>query len=189
MRKRKIEKKVKESNNLKKLQADSLKWFFTQIKKSIRSFPENTFNPVKEPFIGGMFHFIYDAKYKDVLPYWDMFPLVIPVELYDDGFLGLNLHYLPPILRAKLLDALLELEEKSNSNLSYMKVSYKILKEVIKEELFKPCLKRYLTSHIRSNIVSVDSESWEEVAFLPTQKFQKATARKVWNESKKGRSK
>src|SRR4051812_30598339 len=56
--------------------------------------------------IGTMIMYFYDAKLKDVLPYWDQFPLVFPIEIYDDGFLGINLHYLPPMLRAKLMDAL-----------------------------------------------------------------------------------
>lgn len=180
-RKGKIVDKVKSSGgNEKKLSADSLKWFYDQIKSSASAFPKNTFNPVKDPFIGGMFHFIYDPKYKDQLPYWDKFPLVIPIEAYNDGFLGLNLHYLPPMLRAKLLDALIELKEKSSSNRSYMRVSYDILKKVAKQKLFEPCLKRYLSSHIMSKIVSIDDTSWETVAFLPTQQFQKATQKEVW---------
>ena len=32
-------------------------------------------------FVGRMFFFAYDAKYKDVLPVWDKFPLVIPMDL------------------------------------------------------------------------------------------------------------
>jgi hypothetical protein len=185
MRKRKIEDKVRKSgNNAKKLAANSLKWFYNQIKSTASAFPKNTFKPVKDPFIGGMFHFIYDPKWKEELPYWDKFPLVIPIEAYNDGFLGLNLHYLPPILRAKLLDALLELKEKSPTNQSYMRVSYEILKGTVKQNLFQPCLKRYLASHIRSNIVSINEDSWEEVAFLPTQQFQKASHNEVWRNAR-----
>lgn len=185
MKKGKIEDKVKKSKgNAKKLSSDSLKWFYSQIKSTASAFPKNTFNPVKDPFIGGMFHFIYDPKWKDQLPYWDKFPLVIPIEAYNDGFLGLNLHYLPPIMRAKLLDALMELKEKSPTNQSYMRVSYGILKSIAKQKLFEPCLKRYLTSHIMSKIISIDSESWEEVAFLPTQQFQKASHKDVWRDAR-----
>ena len=53
-----------------------------------------------------MFMFIYDPKHKDTLPFYDTFPLVFPIEIYSDSFLGINLHYLPPVLRAKLMDAL-----------------------------------------------------------------------------------
>lgn len=185
MKKSKIERKVRKSGgNAKKLGANSLQWFYNQIKKAASAFPSDAFNPVKDPFIGGMFHFIYDPKWKDKLPYWDKFPLVIPIEAYNDGFLGLNLHYLPPLLRARLLDTLMELKETSATNQSYMRVSYKILKEVATQKLFEPCLKRYLTNHIMSKIVSISEESWEEVAFLPTQQFQKATHKDVWRGTK-----
>ena len=42
--------------------------------------------------IGRMYFFYYDAKNKDKLPQWDRFPLVLPIERYGNGFLGLNLH-------------------------------------------------------------------------------------------------
>ena len=58
--------------------------------------------------LGNMFMFFYDPKHKDTLPYYDSFPLVIPFSRAEKGFLGLNLHYIPPILRAKLLEGLLE---------------------------------------------------------------------------------
>ena len=34
--------------------------------------------------------FFYDPKLKKKLPYYDTFPLVLPLENYSDGFLGLN---------------------------------------------------------------------------------------------------
>jgi hypothetical protein len=46
--------------------------------------------------IGRMYFYFYDPKTKDSLPYYDRFPLVIPIERYSDGFLGLNLHYIHP---------------------------------------------------------------------------------------------
>lgn len=181
----KIEQKVRKSGrDARKLRLSSLAWFYAQIKKTAKDFPANAFNPIRDPFIGGMFHFIYDPKLKDQLPYWDKFPLVIPIEAYNNGFLGLNLHYLPPLLRARLLDALLELKETSITNQSYMRVSYSILKGTVKQKLFEPSLKRYLTSHIRSMIVNISDNSWEEVAFLPTQQFQKATHTDVWRKAR-----
>jgi hypothetical protein len=185
MKKETIEDKVNKSGgNGKKLANNSLKWFYNQIKSSANAFPENTFNPIRDPFIGGMFHFIYDPKLKDTLPYWDKFPLAIPIDLYNDGFLALNLHYLPPQLRAKIMDALLKLKEESTTNGAYMRVSYKILKGTVKQKLFQPCLKRYLTNHIKSKIIKVSYESWENVAFLPTQQFQKASANVVWRNAR-----
>ena len=49
---------------------------------------------------GALNMFIYDPKLKNKLPYYDTFPLVLPIERYRDGFLGINFHYLPYALRA-----------------------------------------------------------------------------------------
>ena len=54
------------------------------------------------PFYGKLNMFIYDPKWKKKLPYYDTFPLVLPLETYPDGFLGINMHYLPIPLRIKL---------------------------------------------------------------------------------------
>ena len=61
-----------------------------------------------KPFYGKLNMFMYDPKFKKTLPYYDTFPLVLPIEKYSDGFLGINLHYLPIPLRIKLLDRLVD---------------------------------------------------------------------------------
>ena len=62
----------------------------------------------KSPFYGRLNMFFYDPKFKKTLPYYDTFPLVLPLEPYSDGFLGINLHYLPMKLRLQLLDRLVD---------------------------------------------------------------------------------
>ena len=59
-------------------------------------------------FVGSMYMYFYDPKLKKELPYYDRFPLVLPLERYSDGFLGINLHYLPIPLRVRLLDELMD---------------------------------------------------------------------------------
>ncbi len=58
--------------------------------------------------IGKMYFYFYNPKLKDSLPYYDRFPLTIPMEQYQNGFLGLNLHYIHPKQRITLLDKLSE---------------------------------------------------------------------------------
>jgi hypothetical protein len=171
--------------NATALAKKSMKWFYKHLKSNhLKDFSKNAYSYKDDPIIGGMFHFVYDAKFKDVLPYWDRYPLVIPIEIYNDGFLGLNLHYLPPTLRAKLLDELLKYKETTKTKETYMNVSYKLLSSAIKSHLFQPCVKRYLSTHIKSKFIKVGSEYWEEVAFLPTQDFQKASTATVWGNIK-----
>ena len=56
------------------------------------------------PKYGVMNLFGYDPKHKDKLPYYDVFPMIMLIGVEKDTFLGLNFHYLPPKLRAILLD-------------------------------------------------------------------------------------
>ena len=63
---------------------------------------------------GKMYFFQYYPKYEKTLKYWDAFPLIFPIEKYNNGFLGLNMHYLPHDLRAKLMDALYSITNNKN---------------------------------------------------------------------------
>ena len=135
---------------------------------------------------GDMVMFFYDAKTKDKLPYWDRFPLVILVEGADKGFYGLNLHYLPPILRAKLLDALLDITtNKKYDETTRFKVSYDLLKSASKFKHYKPCFKRYLLNGVQSKFSKVLAPEWEIASFLPTAQWQKAQANEVYKQSRK----
>ena len=135
---------------------------------------------------GAMVMFFYDPKTKEQLPYYDSFPLAIVVDAADNGFYGLNLHYLPPMLRAKFLDGLLE-----NTNNKYydektrFAITYDYLKRSSRMKYFKPCFKHYLTSHVRSRFAMVAAPEWEIATFLPTADWQKAGANKVYADSRR----
>ena len=83
-----------------------------------------------EQIPGGMFMYFYDPKTKDTLPYYDKFPLTVIVGPAPGGFTGLNLHYLPMVLRAKLLDALMDItsDKKYDDNTKF-NLSYNTLKK------------------------------------------------------------
>lgn len=141
------------------------------------------------PFVGGLFQYVYDAKTKEKLPYWDAFPIVIPIEFYDDGFLGLNLHYMPPNIRVKILDKLMSytktIRTGSNGKRTYMRLSYQMLKGLYHIPGFDFMLKRYLYTHIKSRIMQVQPNYWREVAYLPTQQFKKASEEQVWQDARR----
>jgi hypothetical protein len=136
--------------------------------------------------LGGMYFFVYNPKLKDNLPFYDLFPLVIPIETYSDGFLGLNLHYLAPVPRAKLLDILSGFAtNKKYDEKTRIAASYQILKGLSGTEYFKPCLKRYLSAHIRSKFLRIDANEWDIAIFLPVESFIGAQKQKVFSNSKK----
>jgi hypothetical protein len=133
---------------------------------------------------GGLYYFYYDPKGKADLPYYDRFPLVLVLEIYKDGFLGLNLHYLPIRERIALLDNLMEYADlDKNKDILRMRVSYDILNASKRFKQFKPCLKKYLFGHVQSRILAVQPNEWDVAAFLPIQQFRKATTAEVWQES------
>ena len=138
-----------------------------------------------EQIPGGMFMYFYDPKTKATLPYYDKFPLTIIVGPAAGGFTGLNLHYLPMVLRAKLLDALMDItsDKKYDDNTKF-NLSYNTLKKASKMRYFKPCFKRYLTANVKSRFARVPASEWEIATFLPTASFEKASKTTVWKDSR-----
>lgn len=138
--------------------------------------------------LGSMYFVHYNPKHKDKLKYYDNFPLIIPIEKYDDGILGLNLHYIAPVLRAKLLDALMEtVNDKTLDDNAKMKIRYAMLASVAKNKYYKACIKRYLGKHFTSQFIKIHPSAWEPSLYLPVESFQKATKQQVWNDSRKMR--
>jgi len=145
---------------------------------------EDTSRLQDKSVIGKMFFYMYDPKTKVSLPHYDMFPLIFPIERYKDGFLGLNCHYLPLPLRAKLMDALYTITNNERFDESTkLQISYSILKNASQFSLFTPCVKRYLTSHVRSRFIAVHPSEWDIALFLPVANFQKQSEKEVWAES------
>jgi hypothetical protein len=58
------------------------------------------------PSPGRLNMFFYDPKLKKQLPYYDTFPLVLPLETIPGGFMGMNFHYIRPVQRISLLQQL-----------------------------------------------------------------------------------
>jgi hypothetical protein len=133
---------------------------------------------------GTMFFYAYDPKHKETLPYYDIFPVIFAVDMYEDGFLGINLHYLPYSMRGKLMDALYKISsDKRFTPQTQLKLSYRVLKGASQMSAFKPCLKRYLYGHIRSKIVEVYPVEWDAACFLPVANFKKKSQQDVWSHS------
>jgi hypothetical protein len=136
--------------------------------------------------IGRMYFFYYDPKTKDKLPYYDRFPLVLPIEQYQDGILGLNLHYIHPKQRIILLDKLSEFANNSKyDKTTKLRLSYSLLKNTSKIFEATPCIKRYLFSHVESRFLEIESGEWDIAALLPVSNFVGANPNKVYSDSRK----
>ena len=139
-----------------------------------------------QPKIGHMYMFYYDAKHKETLPYFDRFPMIFPYKKVKGGFMGINLHYLPHILRAKLMDSLYDISSNDlYDETTKLRMSYNILSSASKYKWFKPCIKHYLTTQVRSRFLYVYPAEWDIALFLPLERFSGASKSKVWSDSKK----
>jgi hypothetical protein len=121
---------------------------------------------------GYMYLFGYDAKNKDTLPFWDKFPLIFPFHIDGDSILGMNLHYLPHLYRARLMDALYNLaSNRSFDEKTKLRMSYNLLNGSAKYKYFRPCVKRYLKGHLKSRFLLIPSNEWDIAMFLPLERF------------------
>lgn len=159
----------------------SLTWIINRVKEASK---DKKFTTSKFQ-IGQMSAFIYDAKHKSTLPYYDRFPLIFPINFYNDGILGLNMHYLTPKQRKFLMMHLMTFIEDDNiTDNTRLNLSYKALNGVAKYKLFRPTIHRYLYSHLQSKILTVPPDQWINMLDLPLANFSGATKLQVYKESK-----
>ena len=154
---------------------ESRKWF-RQRAKDLRGINRKELQrelPTGGDIVGTMQMFFYDPKTKDTLPYYDTFPLVVIVGPAEKGFYGLNLHYLPPMLRAKMLDGLMDIASSKRSPNAKFEITYETLKSTSKLKFFKPCFKHYLASNVKGGFAQVPAPEWEIATFLPVASFKK----------------
>ena len=127
----------------------------------------------KAPRFNRLHFFRYDPKTKAKLPYYDLFPLVMPIDTAKGGFLGINFHYLPIPLRMKLLETL----DKRGFRGNYSKL--KNIREV------KPTIKHYLKRQFVSGFLELEEDEYAPAIFMPVAQFRKASASQVWRDSRR----
>ena len=87
----------------------SMDWYRNRIRIATgKEISTKGFSTVQDIRNGGVFQYVYDPKHRDTLPYYDKFPLIIPIEMTKNGWLAINLHYLPPMIRAVIFDDILK---------------------------------------------------------------------------------
>ena len=174
---------------------ESLNWLMKRI-QDLRN-PANLARPLtkethrwtrpsdRQKFLmGGLYYFYYDPKTKDELPYYDRFPLVMPLKRDPEGFIGLNFHYLPIRYRVIFMKKLLNLAIYNDEDeIKRIRITYPILDSSSRFKEFRPCIKRYLYTNIKSRILAVEPQEWDVALYLPIQQFKKAPAKTVWQES------
>jgi hypothetical protein len=175
-----------ETDFLKQIRAkskDAMNWFRKLVKETQRAaFPASTGRKdlktqsvdvrgnLSAADIGSMYFFRYQAKWADILPYWDMFPLIFPFAKATGGFYGINLHYLGPKPRIDLMRALIKAQGVSgNMDENFrLKLNYSIITKFPPAE---PCIKRYLNSYNKGGFFKISGNDWAYAVGLPIQKW------------------
>ena len=122
------------------------------------------------PSRGRLNFFFYDPKYKQVLPLYDRFPLVLPLETIPGGFMGLNFHYIRPVQRVSLLNNLQRFATGGMKPSTRIDATYDGIKGV---RITKNMIKKYLYGHVRSSFLRVDFDEAALAVMLPVQQFRK----------------
>jgi len=156
---------------------ESLEWFRKTIRKDrqIKNLDRVTEGlKTKRIEIGGLYAYEYLPKNADKLPLWDKFPLVIILSFTNNGWYGLNLHYLPPVIRSKILSEL---------NINRMN-GVAIAKKFTQSDYGKFALKKYIATQMKSRPKIIPKKDWEIAIQLPFENFQKSTSTSVWRKVK-----
>jgi hypothetical protein len=130
---------------------------------------------------GEMYLFYYDPKYKDTLPYYDRLPLVLPFRNVPDGFYGINLHYLPYMMRFRILGLLSDYSTGKDED-TRIQLSWRLLNASSRLHPAKFAVKHYLNSHVKSRLYKIPYTDWVTASQLPVEKFVGAQKTKVWQD-------
>lgn len=161
----------------------STRWFRDKIKQTVRGKTATQFKP------GSIYTYVYDAKHKDTLPYWDKFPLIISLgtSTTKNGIRlmhGLNLHYVPPRARQEFLEDLLvhATTKKNVTKTTRLKINWDMVKGM---KGSRHMIKAYLPQNIKGAVVEIPATEWVNAIYLPLQNFyskgKRFSANKVWS--------
>lgn len=185
--------KKRTKKELQDLSKQAIAWYrqASVITKDFEKTPQQFINNITQErsnkiIPGNLYLYGYDAKWKKELPYWDKYPLVFPFRKVDNGFIGLNLHYLPLHLRIELFDALMSFRNNKNMDETTKLVySWNLISNLSKFKLAQPCVHRYINGHLRGVLRLIKPEEWEKAILLPVERFEGATKQEVWKNNVK----
>ena len=132
--------------------------------------------------VGQMYAFSYDPRHKETLPYYDTFPLVVIAEPLPTGFSGINLHYLSPMVRARLLGKLMDQSESELTERSKMISDWSFIRNFQKYPEVRGSIKKYLNSQT-GRMYKVDPVHWKSAIFLDTAQFVGASPGHVYRQT------
>ena len=183
---------------LSKLSDDAIEWLREKFNTLRRELTIGRSRMVKDPYkiisegtkekeikLGHMYFMNYDPKWKHKLQYYDRFPLVIPIETWQRGFIGMNFHYLPYALREALMKKLIaRINLNEDDSRTYIDISYNDVKPFVKYKEVKPTIHKYDITYSSGTFIHVTANEWNTAIHLPVEDFRKASKSQVWMDSR-----
>ncbi len=106
------------------------------------------------------------------------------IDISNDSWLALNVHYLPYYVRFALIERMLgtinndKFDETTKSS-----INYGLVKGLSSFKIATPAIKRHLFGQMRSKITHIPPNEWAYIASLPLENFVGASSQKVWADS------
>ncbi len=150
--------------------------------------------------VGKVYSFMYDAKFKDTLNFWDVFPHFCFIigsvpRAGNRGYnaLGINFSYIPPQVRMAVLDKLVKtfnsmvidpnrqrIEKYQVHSLTELPLFYRIAKELFKGSGFEFAIRSYIYTRIRVEPRVITYDDWWKVATFPSKFIKKMGIRAIY---------
>ena len=163
----------------------SIRWYRQKVqellpKPQVRRMIREGFKTQKvtvRPNFGMMNLFYYRPKGAEKLPYYDIFPLVIPIgRRLNDGFVGINFHYLSVPQRWLLLERLSMFQMPSeldsfDTEEGAGEVMALFWSKIRRKRGVKPIVRRYLTKNIQSRFLKIELSEMLIALSIPMERF------------------
>lgn len=173
----------------------SLVWFNEKINQlgnrvSVNSLMQNQKRRVFNVFPGKMYMYLYEAKHAKTLPYYDQFPLMIPISKDSQTITGLNLHYLNYKMRFILLKNLLDFAtDKTLNEQSKLKLSWQLVNGAARYRPVAAAIHKYRFDHVQTAFLEIPADQWFTALLMPVERFvqgeqgYKFVKENVWRDS------
>ncbi len=125
--------------------------------------------PTGQVLLGRMYGCRYLALKRE--PVFDLWPIIIVMDVHSKWFEGLNLHYLPPEARKELYPLLKKFIINRDGN--YFR--FNEFKTVLYTQTFRlaqVCVKRYRRENIFSGrIIRINDDFWDSILYEERERF------------------
>ena len=184
--------KVKSAGNVKKKTRIATEWYYNKVKetapgKAAHAVMFKGRRSISKFLPGSMMTFRYQSKlYEEgTLPYFDAAPLIIFLDIdRHENLLGLNLHYLPPVARARVMQFLIgNVKSKIVRHDNKLPIDYGKVQAISKLAPLRFAIKSYIPTRAVGKLVRIQPEEWHHSIFLPVAKFIGTSPRGVWKQN------